>query len=513
MSETTVSNTTYEQMIGRIKLDQPGGLESRGVSVANQQIVSRPSTYRSGRPIRVAMVPLMFELYDRLSPELRGRLQEFFLRVCDEMRIINVCFEACEMVSSGSQMKRVCDELSLRDIDLIVAVHLCYSPSGQMASGLMESRLPLLLWPAQPMERIDTDTFDVGDVFLNHGVHGTMDLANVLRRGGRGYGVVHGNWRGATLQRDLLEWAQVGCMLQSMRGANPLVLGGRFPDMLDLRLEDEPFMQELGICPRDIPLDDFAQTAGSINASAVLELFERYQDKYEIAPSLDESLLLSTARNELALRELLQTHQSRAVAVNFLDMCARPDIADPLHVAVSNLMAEGVGYGAEADWETAVLISGLQAALGHDCVGFTEVFSVDYGGNRLLLRHWGEGNTAQAEGKPRLIRSELNDGNKVVFSTCDFQYRPGECSLLNMSATPDGQGQLILVRGTVEDTRLRECDGVKALFTPQSFEVEDLLNEYAMLGGSHHLALIEGDASRFAKKLARQTGWQYHELP
>ena len=459
-------------------------------------------------PFRVGMVPLVFELYDRIAPDLRAKSQEFFSTVANELQIENVEFIPCELVSNLSHMKRVCNSLEKQGVDTIVIAHLAYVPSGQLLSALTSINTPILLWPAQPMERIASEELDARDVLLNHSVHGTMDLANMLRRAKRPYGVVHGHWREPAFQRDLLAWFQVGGVLQTLPRVNPLVLGERFPDMLDLRLEDEPFMKTLGITPRRVPLSEFAEVRCQVNESAVLEICKGYRERFEIAPSLDETLLLRSAKNELVLRHLLEKYQSRALAVNFLDVCNDPEIADALHLPVSNLMAEGIGYGAEADWETASMIAAMQAVLGNSQVGFTEIFSVDYGENRVLLRHWGEGNTAQAAGKPRVIKSVLNHiSTYTSFPICDFQFNSGRYSLVNLSATPEGQGQIITIPGKIEEAGLPNCDGVKSLFKSDCTDVRELLNRYATLGGSHHLVLLNGDSTQFTEKLAQQAGW------
>ena len=478
---------------------------------SKSSIASKASGGTPSRPFRVAMVPLAFELYDRIAPSLRAKLQQFSAQLNDELHIENVEFVPCEMVSNLLHLKRVCNDLVNQAVDTIVVAHLCYVPSGQILAALTSIDTPIVLWPAQPQERIIAEQFAGPDISCNHSVHGTIDLANRLRRAKRPYGVLHGHWQEPEFRRELLEWCQVGAMLQRLRCVNPLVLGERFPDMLDLRLEEEPFIKALRITPRHIPLSEFLEVRRQVNESAVLEVLGNYQERFDIAPSLSEPLLLHSAKNELVLRDLLEKHQSRALAVNFLDVCREPEIADSLHLPASNLMAEGIGYGAETDWETASMISAMQSVLGNDQVGFTEIFSVDYGGNRVLIRHWGEGNPAQSDGKPRIVRSALNHmSSHTPFPICSFQYQPGRYSLLNLNATPEGKGQLITIPGEVDETRLSSCDGVQAFFRADCTNVRELLNQYANFGGSHHLLLIKGDAIPFAEKLAQQASWDAH---
>jgi len=60
----------------------------------------------------------------------------------------------------------------------------------------------------------------------------------------------------------------------------------------------------------------------------------------------------------------LSKYSSKAVAINFMEVCNNLDISDSLHVPASILMTEGIGYAGEGNWETAMFMRGLQAAFG-----------------------------------------------------------------------------------------------------------------------------------------------------
>ena len=142
---------------------------------------------------------------------------------------------------------------------------------------------------------------------------------------------------------------------------------------------------------------------------------------------------------------------------------------------------------------------------------FSEVFSVDYTNNCLLLRHFGEGNTAIANGRPRLVNSHLGEDESFSFPICDFEFRPGKCSLLNLTTTPDSQGQLFHISGEVLDKSLPHVVGVRALFKPKQPSVADLLDTYTNYGGSHHNLLIYGDTLDLCKRISTLSGWHFHE--
>ena len=185
-------------------------------------------------------------------------------------------------------------------------------------------------------------------------------------------------------------------------------------------------------------------------------------------------------------------------------------MADGLHVAASMLMREGLGYAGEGDWVTAVLVRGMQQGFG--VASFSEVFSIGYADNRLLLKHWGEGNFALARAKPRLLGSRFTDRCTAEFAIVDFEFEPGPATLVNLNSTVEEKGQLISVGGAIARDHLPQIDGPRCVFQPARDNVSDLLTEYAYLGGSHHLALVRGTPTHVLEKVCRLAGWSYHPL-
>jgi L-arabinose isomerase len=209
----------------------------------------------------------------------------------------------------------------------------------------------------------------------------------------------------------------------------------------------------------------------------------------------------------VALRALLEHADSRACGLNFLELCNDEHVADGLHVAASMLMSEGLGYAGEGDWVTAVLVRGMQEGFG--IASFSEVFSIGYDDNRLLLKHWGEGNFAMARAKPRLLASKFTDRQTAEFAIVDFEFEPGPAMLVNLNSTAEGRGQLVSIRGRIDEDPLPQIDGPRAVFKPDRDNVSDLLTDYAYAGGSHHLALVKGAPVDVLEKVCRLAGWVY----
>jgi len=228
-----------------------------------------------------------------------------------------------------------------------------------------------------------------------------------------------------------------------------------------------------------------------------------------MGPDVNEPLLERTARGEAALRAILAGADSHACGLNFLQLCNDERVADGLHVAASVLMSEGCGYAGEGDWVTAVLVRGMQQGLG--VASFSEIFSIGYTDNSLLLKHWGEGNLAMARARPRLLASRFTDQCTAEFAIVDFEFEPGPTTLVNLNSSAGGKGQMVSIGGEVTDDRLPKIDGPRAVFRPAG-DVSRLLTEYACAGGSHHMALVRGAPTDVLEKTCRLTGWSYRRM-
>lgn len=462
------------------------------------------------KKIKVGFLPVMADLYNRLVPKLRQDLDGFVQQLKDELQSDAMEFITAPVSCTESEIGKAREGLERQGVDLLALGMVSYAPSGQILGALLATDLPLIVWPAQPMLELIPEKYDFNIVLMNHGMHGAQDIANMLRRKGRAHGVLHGHHKQKELPKELLEWSCAGRLLRAMRACKPCFLGGHFEDMLDLQLEEEKFIAELGIMPKAIDIKKFVDIVRNVSEQQVKDKIDNYRQKYAIDKALPDILLAKAVRHELALRELLGQYGSTAVGINFMSLCNNPEIADALHLAACSLMADGIGYAGEGDWATAMLLRGIFEA-GYSA-SFSEMFSVGYKDNRLVLRHWGEGNPRLARSKPLLKASAFSDQRKADFVVMDFEFRPGEITLVNLNTTIDGNGQLISISGNVEDTHLPAVDGPRAVFRPNVKDVRELLDSYTCAGGSHHLVLVEGDCTETLKKMAKLSGWSYLNL-
>ena len=461
-------------------------------------------------PFRMGILLPVADLYHRLWSDIDGALEGLAARVADRLQNAGLEVLCSPAVSLPPQVAVACHELAGKGADLLVVALGPYCPSGVLVPALVESRVPVLLWPMQSIRRLEPEGYDAEAIKLNHGVHGVQDLANVLGKTAKPFGVIHGSHEQPDFADRLKPWVQAGRILRSMQNANPVQVGGHFEHMLDLQVGDDEFIRRLGVMPEVVSASEFADLMAAVTEEQTVECMERYRRTFEMGPGTEGSLLAKTARGEAALRAILEHADSRACGLNFLELCNDLRVADGLHVAASMLMNEGLGYAGEGDWVTAMLVRGMQQGFG--VASFSEIFSIGYDDNRLVLKHWGEGNFAMARAKPRLLASQFTDRCTAEFAIVDFEFEPGPATLVNLNSTAEGRGQLVSISGRIDEDHLPKIDGPRAVFKPDRGNVSDLLTEYACAGGSHHLALIKGAPVDVLEKMCRLAGWVYCRL-
>ena len=460
---------------------------------------------------KVGILLPMSDLYNRLwGQKFVEELNAFIKDAVATIDLDSFEFIISPSVSTRDAITAQCEKFNRDGVGMIVVALAPYCSSGVLAPGLIASDLPLLLWPAQTIYELISKKSNEVDIKLSHGVHAVQDLANILRKRNKAFGVLHGHYLQGDFKDRFKSWVMAAKAVSGLKKSNPIQLGGHFEDMLDLQVGHESFIKDMEIKLTEISSDEFISARNLSSSEEVSQFVSVYKKNFVIADNINDDLLDKTAQGEIALRFLMNKYQSKACGINFLELCNNPNISDALHVAASRLMAQGKGYAAEGDWVTASFVYALQQAFGQ--ASFSEIFSVGYKYGNLLLRHWGEGNPMMARGRAKINSSEFKDQNLAEFAVVDFEFAPGSATLVNINSTPLGTGQLISISGNIIEDQLDQYTSPRAVFRPSKSEVREVLDTYAYNGGSHHLTLVNGDVCEVIDNISKLLGWKYLEI-
>lgn len=449
---------------------------------------------------RIGLLPLYLKLYDDLLPGVRAGFDPL-LRAVEQ----GLASRGAEVVPAGvcrvtSEVEAALALFRKRDVDCVVTLHLAYSPSLESAPVLARTSLPLIL--------LDT-TMDAGfgrgvspaRIMHNHGVHGVMDLASVLRRQKRPFEIVAGHVRDAQVLDRVSDLAQAAVAARRFRGARALRVGPAFAGMGDFSVAAGVLRRELGICVDPADACDVAAAMKAVRPAEVAA--EMAQDRRQYRVKLDDALHAATVRAGLGLRRLLDVCDYTGFSVNF-QAFARPRQPPMPFAEISKALARGTGYGGEGDILTACLCGALARGFGDTT--FTEIFCSDWRGNSLFLSHMGEINPSIAASRACLVASETPfAGVKTSKLVCGI--RRGPAVFANIVPGPGNRFDLLVAPvEMLGDTTCRAMEETVRGWMRPLLPVAAFLEEYSRFGGTHHSVLVMGEHTEAITAFARFAG-------
>lgn len=452
----------------------------------------------------VGLLPLYLQLYDDTVPETRGAFEPFLAQVrsgFERAGVKVIPSKVCRVEPEFHEAVRLFEQ---DNVDLIVTLHLAYSPSLEAVDALVATSLPILV--------LDTTMdYDFGHdvapdrIMFNHGIHGVQDLASMLRRRGKCFEIVAGH----VTESDVLDRAAgVACAAYAarrLRNMRALRIGETFRGMGDFAAPERALRDVLGISVSEVSLQALAHEVQHLTAEDIEA--EMRLDAERFVLDVAEDVHRRSVRVGLGVRSCLEREGYSAFSMNFLAFYAGEGPVDTVpFLEASKAMARGLGYAGEGDLLTASLVGALNGAFGKTT--FTEIFCPDWKGNALFLSHMGEINPEVAAAKPRLHARPFpfTPAQDPAVVTCAVA--PGPAALVNLAPGPNDTFDLVIapveVLGDTNVPAMR--DSVRAWIRPKSRPVGAFLEAYSECGGTHHSALVLGDRTEAIAAFARFAG-------
>ncbi|MBN1393874.1 MAG: hypothetical protein JW959_02500 [Pirellulales bacterium] len=461
---------------------------------------------------RVGVLAVTLELYERLAPSLRREREAWFriravpaLESIAEVRFSNAVYRR-------EDLEALAAEHETAGCDALLVVCLTYAPSQMLLPALRRTRLPIFLWNTQELFAVD-DAFDGDRIIHNHGVHGTQDLANVLLRSGVPFHYATSHLSDRDALRDLDGFLSAAAAVSSLRRCRLGLLGYPFPGMGDFAIDTTHLAATLGCCWQPLPVEEYIHRARAAPKADVDRLKEEYRRSYAVAADVGDADLDGTARAEASLRSMVAEYRLDALSFQFLALGEDERTETLPFVAVSRMMAEGIGFAGEGDLVGAAGVWFLNRL--RPPASFSEIFTIDFAGDGVLLSHMGEANIAMArkDGQtPLAARSTpiaRTRGRQLALIT---RFAPGPATLCALALGPRNRWRLIVSLMEIPD-----CGELRAMQVPYGKirnrrNVRDWLTAYALAGGPHHQAICFGDARPRLKIAAALLDADYIEV-
>ncbi|MDR1566388.1 MAG: hypothetical protein LBS48_03775 [Treponema sp.] len=459
---------------------------------------------KNGKPV-AGLLPLYIELYDRSSPEMRPGIEKFYRKAADKLQgaglevlTVPVCRLAGEFAGALSEFER-------QEADVVITLHLAYSPSMESEEALKKTPLPIIVMDTTPDYTFDQNA-GLEAVSYNHGIHGVQDMCNLLIRNNKAFTIHAGHIEHSDVVDRVVKTAKAAAAARVLSHSRVGLVGRPFKGMGDFSLPFEEMKRELGITV--VPYD-FKKGETYIAAVTQAEIDAEYQrdcQRFEVDKNLSRQVYDRSARVCLAIRNWTKDERLSAFTINFNESSAgNKGFPVMPFTECSTAMAEGLGYAGEGDVLTAAFTGALLSIFRETT--FTEMFCPDWEHGTVFMSHMGEYNFNIASGKPFLTEKPFPftdaENPTVAYKTM----KSGKATLINFA--PFGKGVYAITAALGEmlpvsgENKMRLA--VNGWFKPGT-ELPAFLEAYSRCGGTHHSALVYGDVLEEIKALGSCLG-------
>ncbi len=438
---------------------------------------------------RIGILPLMLEMYKEFLPEMQTRQSAFIKEISDraggfaEVTAASICTNRGEVTSA-------IERFEAEHADIILVIFVSYATSISVLVPLLEINIPILLFSTTPKSSM-AEGMSMDDIMLNHGIHGYMDLANVLRRNRRWFQFVGGKKNDENAFHEIEAWARAARTRSMLRQSIIGIAGYTFDGMGDFGIDTTYLHARMGPEVRHIPLDTLAGYIKDVGDDKVAKAIEADRKKYEIDPGVTDDIHKESNRVYLGLKKVIDELGMNAFTMHFQGILENPDIRTLPFLAVSKLQEEGLVYSGEGDFLGATAGLMLRYLCGNTV--FTETFCPDFDGGRIVMGHMGESNPSFGV-KTRLRRKKFVFGDALDPVIADTQMKPQRVTVLNLAIVEDNEFQIVVYGGEVSE-KIPGSDDIDMPYfhLKPDMELPAFLTEYGLAGGTHHIAVTSGD--------------------
>ena len=310
------------------------------------------------RKIKVGFLPLYVKLYDDVVPGLRPRLEAFYETMAKKleeqgMDVVRAPF--CRL--EGEFLKTVAD-FEEAGAQCIVTLHMAYSPSLECVKALTETTLPIVI-----MDTTETYGFDPmvdpDELMYNHGIHGVMDMCNLLLRNSKQYAIAAGHYLHSDVVERTCGYVRAAVAAHAVNGIKVGTYGGEFAGMGDFQAGKRELKEWFGIDLVEADDEEIKAIRATITDADVDAEIAFDDANYERAEVLNETNYRENTKDCLTIRKWIDKHGLNAFSMNFLKFTAESGLKSVPFLEACKAMTRGIGYAGEGDALDAAIMGAI----------------------------------------------------------------------------------------------------------------------------------------------------------
>jgi L-arabinose isomerase len=459
---------------------------------------------------RIGLLGIMQELYDDMIPGITEHQAKYAADVARRLEgTAEVIFT--RPARNREDVEAVTRELVANRVDGIAIVMLSYSPAMRTVRALIETPVPLAVLNIQPEPSV-TAEWDMDSLTYNQGIHGAQDQSNALVRAEIPFSVITGEWHSERFESAFADWARAARTATELKRTRVALLGYSMNGMGDILYDPPALLRRLGPTIVSEDLGRLVTRVENVADSEVDTLLKEHQERFEVADDLPRARHEYAARIEIAIRAMLAEGGYSGFSFHFDSLGGDGRFEQLPLLAASDLMADGYGYGAEGDTNTASLMCAAQTMIGN--AHFSEMYAMDWELDSVLISHMGEGNwkIARKDRPIKLIDRELGIGGLDNPPTPVFSAQPGPATTAAMVPLEGDYFRLLVGHGEVLDTpELPNVEMHYFHFRPAQ-GMEPFMDEWLRHAGPHHFVTNLGEHAPRWRRLAELLDLEYLEI-
>ncbi len=452
--------------------------------------------------MKIGLLPLYISLYDKNGTKLREELRVFYDEIADKFEQRGIEVVKSEICTEDYQFEKEINAYEESGCDAIVTLHLAYSPGLNSEAALKNTKLPIIICDT-------TRAYDFSDEQLSseisycHGIHGVMDMCNLLKKNNKTYAVVAGHFEESDVLDRVVGYVKAAKAANSLCGSKVGSIGGCFEGMGDFRVEDKRMQELFGATVVYPEKGELVEIAKNVSDEEIDALKAKNAEEWEFIEDVDEEIYRNSMRADITLKKWIEKKELQAFTVNFLNI---QDMATMPFTGICRAMSEQIGYAGEGDTLTALFTGALLQ--GYKDTSFIEIFCPDWKNNTLFISHMGEINFGVADKKPVAFRKKFVYGDSPDPVGASAAFRPGDAVFVNIYEDDKGFNAFISpvkVLKEKTDNFKKDIRGWLDFSKP----ISDVLEKISMCGATHHSILVYGakpeEIEFFAKCVGLET--------
>jgi L-arabinose isomerase len=454
---------------------------------------------------RIGIIGLSLELYNSAIPGYMNRLREQLgkfetqLTQFTQTSFTRLCYVKNDFIDAISEAEK-------QNLEAIVLIPMSYTASMMILRPVLNTTLPIVIWNTQEMLDI-TNEFCFDNLLMNHTSQGTQDITNTLIRSGKTFGIESGHYEDKTTLHKLDEWLKAAKTARFAKTMQVGILGHPFQGMGDFGVDETILAAKWGPQLTRLDINRFFNLFENVEKKESLRLMSADHEQFNISSEVSEEIHLKSSQLESALRHLVNENNLDAFTMNFLDLIEDKRCVTLPFLGLNKLLIDGLGYAGEGDILRAAHMAQMRQLCGK--ANFTEIYTIDYKNNRMLMCHMQECNPvfARKDKKISLVRKDFWVSGIEPYVGMYFTLEP--CPVTLTTITTDNNGNFYYL---YYETSIHDMQPLKGLDIPHWIvkvdePIADFLTRYSNAGGTHHLIAVQGHQGIALEKLSHLQGF------